>query len=361
LGFLSKTSFALLAIPVFAFALVVGRRANPGSCYIKTLFKVAALALLIAGPWWLKNGGPALRYATYARGYSRNSLGSPSLLTFARWLASVFQGLLAPGVSILILAIVVVVVWKYRLVVKPIFSRAQWTTLVACACCGVPIVLVQLSGTNHLLGHISPAVIPLAIVVGVLADFSGWIRSTKCMLISGILLVSQALMIAAPIAFPNTQPVDSGLGNGALPWRTFAFYDQWDWKPLLAIAQNCNIEAPKIAYLGNGTVFNLPSIAYPWLASGAPAPDVTWLWRYEQGPLDWDKVLNSVVRSDIVITSPNYVGLTEDKQDLDNQHDAELAKRIEGDPRFHRPVVLKMGRFQPVQVLVFVKNTFVCH
>jgi hypothetical protein len=86
-------------------------------------------------------------------------------------------------------------------------------------------------------------------------------------------------------------------------------------------------------------------------------PDVRWLWRYEEGPLDWQKVMDSIGQDDLVITAPHYIGRVDNKEDLDNQHNAEFADRLSRDPRFRGPIRLQMGRFEPVEVLVFLNNS----
>jgi hypothetical protein len=48
------------------------------------------------------------------------------------------------------------------------------------------------------------------------------------------------------------------------------------------------------------------------------------------------------------------------KEDLDNQYNAEFASRLSQDPRFRGPIRLEMGRFEPVEVDVFLKKSLVC-
>jgi len=360
LGFLAKTSFVLIALPVLAFSLVVSRWRRLGVPGLAWRLKAGVLALLVAAPWWLLNIKSSLAYTQYARAFVRNSLGPPSPVTWMRWLNTVLQCLLGHGISILIG--LVVIVWFRNAIIRreTVLDPLQKVALGACACAGVPILLAQLSGTNHLLRHVSPAVIPLAIVVGVLTDKTGWTRSGAAFAIPGILFCAQLIMIVAPVLFPNSRPVDLGFLNGSLPWRAMARFDQWDWKPLRDISRSCGIEGPKISYLGNGRAFNQPQIQYPWVAQGASVPDVTWLWRYEEGPLDWQKVMSSVGQSDIVLTAPHYTGEAKYKEDVDNQHNAEFADRLSRDPRFQKPIIVEMGRFGPVEVLVFPKDTLVC-
>jgi len=211
-------------------------------------------------------------------------------------------------------------------------------------------------------------VIPLAIAVGVLADWSGWALAGPSIAISGLLFCAQLVMIVAPVLFPNKHPVIMGMANGQYPWRVMARVDQWDWTPLEQISRSCGAESPKISYLGEGRAFNPPQIERPWATVAAstglanyPYPDVTWLWRYEEGPIDWQKVMASADQSDLVITAPRFGGEVGNSGDLYNQHNSEFADRLSHDSHFREPVRLEMGRFEPVDVLVFVNQSLVCH
>ena len=63
----------------------------------------------------------------------------------------------------------------------------------------------------------------------------------------------------------------------------------------------------------------------------------------------------------IVITAPHFVGEVTNSDDLYNQHNSEFADRLSHDSHFREPVHLEMGRFEPVDVLVFVNQSLVCH
>src|SRR5262249_41020383 len=159
-----------------------------------------------------------------------------------------------------------------------------------------PLVVFQLSGTNHLLRYLCPAVIPFAIAVGVISEALGWIRSRGALAVTSTLATAQLLMLVTPVAFPNRQPVDPGFYNGGLPWRTLVRFEQWDLRPIREISLNCGLNKPKIAFLGMGRPLNPPQILYPWFAAGASPSErggfsePLWLWRYEQGPFDWQAV-----------------------------------------------------------------------
>jgi 4-amino-4-deoxy-L-arabinose transferase-like glycosyltransferase len=367
LGFLSKASFLAIALPVFIFWFVMSRCQKLRIPYLALQWKAGAIALLVAAPWWLLNLKAALVMAQAGRGFVRNSLGPPSIATWLHWLSSVFQCLLGHGVSILIFLILIASFRKAIMRKEVILDTFQRAALGACACAGCPIVLAQLSGTNHLLRHISPAVIPLAIAMGVLADRTGWARSRATIAISGALFCSQLIMLVTPVVFPNNRALDLGFVNGALPWRTMVRFDQWNWRPVRDISDSCGLEAPNVSFLGSGRAFDPPQIQYPWVARVASTrratfdlPNVKWLWRYEDGPLDWQKVMDSAGQSDIVITAPHYPGEVRYKEDIDNRYNAEFEGRLSKDPRFQGPIRLEMGRFEPVEVDLFLKKSLGC-
>lgn len=368
LGLLSKTSFLLLSLPVLAFAVVAARCRHVGVSPLKSLCKAGALALLIAGPWWVFNSRSALEFARWSRSDARFSLGAPSLGTWIRWLSAVFQGLLGHGVSLVILLVALACLHKAIVSRAKILDPLQKIALGACVCAGLPLVLAQLSGTDHALRLISPVVIPLAIAVGVLADRSTWAGHTLAITVSSFLFLMQLAMIVAPVFYPNTRFVNSGVYNiGVLPWGVMARGDQWDWRTVYDISQNCSLDNPRISYLGEGTAFNAPQIEYPWAAIASATksasvafPEVTRLWQYDEGPIDWQKVMESVGQSDIVVTAPAYIGQSDYSGDLNNQHNAEFTDRLSKDPRVIGPIHIEMGRFQPVEVFLFVNKNLKC-
>jgi len=366
LGLLSKSSFVLIGVPVLAVTFLFVRRDHPNVPALASFIRAGVLAFVVASPWWLKNLAQALSYTKFAREQPRNSLGAPSLLTWAKWFGTVVVSLLGPALSILIAVVVILAIRKILIKREVSLDPVHRAALVTCGSAVLPLVALQLSGTNHLLRYLCPAVIPFAIAIGVLSDVTGWICVKRAMAISGTLAVAQVMMIVAPVVFPNTHAVDPGFYNGGLPWRILIRFEQWDLKPLRGIAQNCGLEKPNISFLGMGRPLNPPQILYPWFVAGASPSERNgyseplWLWRYEQGPLDWQQVMSSAEQSDIVLTAPTFVGQATDRQDLDNQYNREFAERLAADPRFRGPTRLEMGRLWPVEVLVFVKKTLVC-
>jgi hypothetical protein len=87
---------------------------------------------------------------------------------------------------------------------------------------------------------------------------------------------------------------------------------------------------------------------------------VTWLWRYEDGTFDWQKVMGSAAGSDLVVTAPYYRGEAVIKEDEDNRHNSEFAQRLSQDSRFQGPILFQVGRFSPVEIAVFAKRGLNC-
>lgn len=368
LGFLAKTSFFIVGLPVLAFWLLLGSLKSRVIDGPAAQWRAGALAILVAAPWWFLHFKTELAYGQYARNFTPNSLGTPSLMTWMHWLKTVVLSLVGPALSVLLGLLVITFVWQAILTRKPHLTILQKLALGACGCAGIPIVLAQLSGTNHLLRHISPAMIPLAIAAGIISDKTPWIHSRLGIAAVGVLLWAQLLMILTPTLYPNREVVDAGLVNGALPWRVMRRFDQWNWQPLLDISRKCGVPSPKISVLGGGLQFNPAQIEYPWVFQGlalksftVDRPDVTWLWRSDGGgAIDWQRTMSLAGESDIVVTAPKYAGLTALGDDPDDRNNAEFSDRLSHDARFQTPVALSLGRFQPVDVLVFLKHTLVC-
>jgi 4-amino-4-deoxy-L-arabinose transferase-like glycosyltransferase len=367
-GALTKTSFFAIFLPVVVFWFFASRWSRLGVPGLKPQRNALLLALLIAGPWWVFNFKSAVDYGRYARSAVRSSLGPPSFLMWAHWLESFVLCLLGPSITILIVAILaasVVMLLRRKNLVRSGFDAA---VIGACLCAALPTVAAQVSGTNHLMRYLTPALIPLAIIIGLLADRTGWTRSAATRSVSAVLALSQLAMLVAPSIHPNKAPIYTGFINGVLPWRATSRFDQWDWRPLVALSDECGLKTPAISYLGNARGFNPPQIQYPWVVrttatrvSQLDIPTVKWLWRFdEDGPIDWQRVMDGANQSDMVVTAPHYAGGLEDFNNLDNQYNGAFEQRLLEDPRFQGPFHFETGRFQPIEVDVFVRKDLSC-
>ncbi len=251
----------------------------------------------------------------------------------------------------------ILVAWIWRRFVQrdARLDSVQRAMLLACVCTIFPLMLAQLTSSNLNLRYLCPTVVPLAIAVGLLAHVAGWASSPVLLGTSGLAFLAQLLLIVVPVYRPNTTIVGTGLVNGRLPWRTLARFDQWDWKPLREIGRASGFEEPRISFVGNGKNLGPLQIRYPWAVEGKLKTTAGMLWRHDQGPIDWDRVMSSAGESDMVLTAPSFTGQDTGVTDSDNQHNEELAQRMARDPRFRGPIRLWMGRFEPVEVDVFVR------
>ena len=189
-----------------------------------------------------------------------------------------------------------------------ILDAVQRAVLLACLCTIVPLVFGQLSGTNHQLRLLCPVLVPLAISVGLLANVVGWNSSPALLGVSGLAFLVQLLMLVWPVCYPNTTSSGSGTRNARLPWRSLARFDQWDWRTLREISSAAGFETPEISLVGSGENLNPLQIRYVWAVDGKPNPSVRLLWQDNRGPIDWDRVMKSVAKSDIVLTAPGWTG-----------------------------------------------------
>ena len=162
-------------------------------------------------------------------------------------------------------------------------------------------------------------------------------------------------MLVGPVYFPNTAAVGTGLVNGRLPWRALARFDQWNWKPLSDISRASGFEEPRIALLGAGRNLDPSHIRNVWAFDGKLNTDAKMLWWPEFGEIDWDRVMESIGESDIVLTAPGYSEGDATKTVPGNEHNSEFVQRLSGDPRFRGPIRVWMGRFEPIAVDVFVR------
>jgi hypothetical protein len=355
LGALSKATFLLIGAPTLLVALILSAAKKIASPSPRWLITSGVVGTAIALPWWAANFKPAVELASSARNFVRHSLGATSLDTLAEWLELFAQN--AMGFAVSIVSLLLLATWIIKVSTRRMqMDVTQKTVLLICFLCPVPVLLLHLSGENQNLMHITPLLPFLAVGFAVLADSIKWESIPYFSAVIAVLLAIQLVITLLPLATRDVLPIDPPYTSGRPPWHVMARMDQWDWSPVRSLATALHIDRPSIAYLGHARTFNPPSLAYPWAAHHEPSPDVMWLWRYEDGPIDWEKVTVSARQSDIVLTAPRYIGLRTDKQDIDNQHNAEFAQRLSHDSVFCGPIPFKMGRFAPVEVLAFVNE-----
>jgi 4-amino-4-deoxy-L-arabinose transferase-like glycosyltransferase len=344
LGALAKTSFLLIAVPIMLLVLLLSCAEIIAGPSPKFLLKATGVALLLASPWWRLNFRPALSFANYAwKDYTRSSFGSPSLETYAKWLSTLWTSAVGLPLVVLTLLLLLSVLLKKYVHVEGRLDRLQIIAMWVCLLSALPLVVAQVIGNNHMMRLISPSFIPLAIAFGILAQRTRWAHVRLLQIGASVLVLLQLVVVVSGLQLFAGKVDD----------------EQWDWEGLRRISNGYHIRNPLIVHLGSCPSFGPPQIAYPWVRADEPVR-VEWLWQHEQGEMDWQKVQNSLNSSDIVLTVPQYAADAGRKRDLDNRYNAELARRLEGNSRFLKPIKLKMGPAQ-VEVLVFVRKPDSAH
>jgi len=348
LGLLAKVTFVTVAAPlilVFALARAAGFIERPR---ITDLATAIAIASLLALPWYAMNFRSALGYAQYASQFMRHSLpySSPVVRTLAFAASIVESGigyrLAALGVVTLCLA------WRRHNRSGMELKSDRTVALFAMSAAVLGALGIQLVSHNHNLRFTAPALILIGAALGILAGASSLVRSRGFLALSCFLIFFQLGLALPQRPFGALFSTSSGFG-GRSPSALFQRDRGWDWQKLRVLCSdhfkdNSDL---RIGNLGSSVFFNPPQITHPWFEYSAARPWVpnhtedTWLWRYEDGPLDWRKLLDSLDRYDVLLTAPDLVGDRSDKEDLDNKNNSEFVRRLEADPRFAPPVVIR--------------------
>jgi hypothetical protein len=162
----------------------------------------------------------------------------------------------------------------------------------------------------------------------------------------------QAATIALPVFAATT--THDGKGPNVPPSQALTSCELWDWEPLRQACQERHLTNPALRYLGNGSSYCIPQISYPWVRRNEPAT-VAFLWRYEEGPIDWEVIRTKLAEADVALTALNYEGLAADKQPWDNAHNGELATLLKDDSRFEGPIEIDVGARPPARIVAFFR------
>lgn len=356
LGALAKTSFLLIGGPALLIAFVLSIRKHIASPTPRSLIVSGLIGLFIALPWWAMNFESAVDFAAHARNFSRHSLGPSFFSLWATWIVLFVQNGLGVPLTIVSLAILIAWIANKAAGVGESIHSTRMTMVLLCLFSPLPLLVAHLSGNNQNLMHVTPLLPFLAVGFGVLAETIQWDSIKYFGTAVAALLSIQLFMILVPVMNRSVFPIDPTFHSGRPPWLVMARMDQWDWNKLRSLCRLNGLDHPAIAFLGNARSFNPPAIAYPWLFNNEPPPKVTMLWRYEKGALELEEAVATANTYDIVLTAPTYIGMRLDKQDLDNRHNAEFAERLQREANLCGPIHLQMGRFEAVDIVVFVNQ-----
>jgi 4-amino-4-deoxy-L-arabinose transferase-like glycosyltransferase len=337
LGLLSKLSFIMVIFAPLLLAIVLSWRRVIRSIH-SSIFKAIGLGIGVVSPWWVMNYKYALEHARGSSQFVRHSLGDGFLEVASRWITNFLTAEYIIGLPLVICGIGILSILLFKIALKQSLenSIAQNVALYICLVGVFPLMVAQLLSSNQNMRLISPSLIPLAVVLGIIAHRIGLDKYKWSIAAIGIVCGVQLATIIIP--------AQNNLS------------EQWDWEKLRQAAIAHQLRNPVIVHLGNGSAFNPPQIIYPWVRANEPIKQEKWLWRYEEGEIDWNKVEDIIKSGDAIITAPEYIGDKSDKQDLDNKHNLELVQRLEKNPDFLSPISLMMGRDNNVKILVFFRK-----
>jgi hypothetical protein len=362
LGLLAKFTFVVMMVPmasVMMLGCIAGsidgrRRAH--------LIKGSIVALLIALPWYAYNVKPAFQFATYSSNYARLGLpySSPTSRTLAYVALMVESGF---GYSLAALAALTIgLAVRRRGWRRPEWNRGHAVALLACTATALSVVGMQLFTKMQSPRHTAPGLILIGATLAVVAGRSALVTRRRFFLVSFCLVLSQVGLMLTHWHY------DAFFGGGPgftsqPPSSLFTRERGWDWQTLRTLCLDRLGEKPdlKIGYLGNGPYFNAPEIEHAWVLQLHSWPlqhmvEVTWLWRYEDGPLDWQKLIRSLDQYDVLLTAPNYRGVPSDREYLDAVHNSDFVTRLSVDPRFTSPVLIRPVEDGPDVYVYFQKN-----
>ena len=299
LGLLAKATFLAIAGPVILVALFFDDRPR--------VFVASAAGAAIAAGWWGWHLLPVLQFAQSARAVARASIVG-SLAQRAATKVHIFA-VYATGPVILIVILILLGV----LVVRR--GAADRRTLAIALAGWLPLLIVAAASKGFGPRIFAPALLPLSIIFALaLATVS-----PRARLVTGLLVLAQTIFIAITL-------------EPALPRVS-----QTDWRILRAQVPK---PEPRIAVMGGWPSLTPPEIRYAWTRDGVDATVET-LWRFENGAIDWTKVMQHALASDLVLVVPPGRPLPQDSASsgvfpIDNRYNAELITRLERSGKFER-------------------------
>lgn len=364
LGAWAKVSYTLVAGPALLVVFILAWRRTMGGWTVGNLLKAVVIGVLLAAPWWIFNGRSTIEYAAWSKNVLRHYAGDQGLRLWLNWWNSLAQVGIGYVLSFLAFGIVAVFAWRacrrrLRL------TAVEKAGLAVCLSGTLPLIISQWMGTNHLIRLVAPVLLPLAVALGVMTARSGWLRNRWTASLAALLLACQLIQLLIPVVRRDRHHPETSQYDGYRVSEVMARMEQYDWESLRSLCLSRGIRQPSIAIMGITRLVNRPQIANAWARHGE-AVRMTKLFDYwknitvkdgtysGQASIDWDEVMRAARQCDLAVTAPQYLGPR--KRMYDNLYNAEFARRLQLDAEFSGPVVLSVGRFDPIEVWIFFRR-----
>jgi hypothetical protein len=285
--------------------------------------------------------------------FSRHGMGTGGISTDCQFFLRFLQeGLGLPIGCLCIVFLVTALVHYFRARVSQVPDASAWP-MICLLLAPSPIILAPLATHNQVMYHTSLALIPLAAGFALLAKNGGWFSSPIRLVILNMVLFAQLALTLTPVVLRQEYP------GQRFAWTAFGQWDQWDWNQLRVLLRSQGLKQPSIAYVGDLSPLNPPEVMYPWVSRHEQSPSVTLLWRLEYGTPDMSALVAAADTNDVVFTVPeleNARGVSVDFSE-DNKYNKDFADQMCNNPHFETPMHLHMGRFHPVDLLVFIRKS----
>ena len=321
LGLLSKTSFLIFG------ASLLGARLVVESWPVKRRVLIAsALGAVVAAPWWWWNWRPALQFANYSRVFPRTAVGEHRLLVNS-------EHLLFGAIGVFAAAAIVILLWR----------RTRCRESIPALAGAIALPLLALASPWLHERHVAPATAALAFAVSCLAA-----DGRRVIAAVGLCAVQLALILAGLFVDPEPWPAPLSFIASSVMRK-----DNADWSFLRGYE--------RVSFFGLAPSLSPPEIATPRVRAHEPV-HVDWLWRMEDGPIDWRKIEAGVRASEVVLVpDPSTVhasplrGLSAGDLAIHNEHDADFVRLVRATNLFDERVC-RVANVNPYMLHVFTRK-----
>lgn len=352
IGGMAKASFPALAGCFLLMVAIFYWRKKITGPSPQFLLNACVIGALIAGPWWLVNFRGGMYHVGHAMNFARHSIGAAGVSTTVRFLLRFLQegfGLPIGCVCLALLVTALVNYFRHRPAPIPAGPACAMLCLLLGA---LPTLLMPLASHNQVMYHTSQSLVLFAAAFALLANNEGWLSFPIRLVVLNLVIFVQLVLTLAPIILRQEYPGER------FAWTNMGSWEQWDWNQFRLLLRSQGLKQPSIAYLGDLPAMNPPQIVYPWLSRHEQPPAVCLLWGQGNSDPNMSSMVAAAATNDVVFTAPELKPIPGGDEDLqDDAYNAEFAGLMSNRPDFQAPLHLRMGRFHPVDLVIYIRKS----